>query len=200
MRFIGVPKELLLRCQQGDEGAFEALYQTIQADLYGLLWAILRNHDDVTETMQECLIRIFRHLKGLREQEHFPAWLTRLAVNQARTHLKHRRSNPVSFFQFDAGDEHTEEAAGATIAAEGTNPVANAIAREQRRELERAIGKLTPRQRAAIVLYEIEDMSLAEVANALGCSVGAVKFHLFSARRRLRVLLRGLSLTEGKRP
>ena len=58
-----------------------------------------------------------------------------------------------------------------------------------RDDINAAIRQLPPRQRDAIVLFEVEDLSIREISELLGCSEGAVKFHIHEARKRLRGLL-----------
>lgn len=186
MRFDSIDPNLLKRCVAGDAAAFDALCVAIQQDLYGLLFAILRDHDDADDALQECFVRLFRHLSQLDAHEKFPGWMTRMAVNQCKTLLARKRNR--SFAEFD---DQVEVPNDSVVAAAETpaSPRRSLESKELGTRIHEAIGALPQRQRAAIVLYEIEKHPVAEIASLLGCSQGAVKFNLHEARKKLRTLL-----------
>jgi RNA polymerase sigma factor (sigma-70 family) len=182
VRFSDVEPRLLERCRSGDVDAFDELCGLIQHDLYTLLYAILRNHDDSDDALQECLVRTFRHLPQLESLDKFPGWMTRMAVNQCKTLLARRRNRA-----FVPLAEEIEIPNDSVVAAgqAPASPRHSLESKEIAAHIGAAIRTLPHRQRAAITLYEIEQHSVAEVAAILGCSEGAVKFNLHEARKKL---------------
>jgi RNA polymerase sigma-70 factor (ECF subfamily) len=182
-----VPPELVLRCQRGDKTAFEDLASQIGPDLYKMIFAQMRDHDDTQEVIQECLIRIYKHLGSLREVRKFPGWVSRMIINQCHSH-RHKRSRTAM--------ESTDEAFEVKDLdvmwrnPHDGNPRKTLMRKEVLRDINDAIGQLPDRQRSAIVLFEGEGLSIREVARIMECSEGAVKFNIHQARKKLRASLR----------
>lgn len=183
MRFEGVDIALLEACRAGNLAAFERLCRAVEDDLYGFLFSLLRDHDATDEALQECLIRMHRHLPGLRDLERFPGWLMKVAVNQSRTVQARARAVPLQ--PLEEGFEYPNEQVLGNPHA-GDSPHAVAQRAEMMAEVDAAIAALPERQRAAIVLFEIEDRPIREIAAMLDCSEGAVKFNIHEARKKLR--------------
>ena len=191
MRFDSIPRELLERCRSGasadgarpPEEAFDELCRLLQPDLYAFLFSLLRNHDDTDEVLVECLVRLHRHIGGLQDLDRFPGWLLKMAVNQVQTHRARYVSRMTAPLDDMAEIPNERLAASARPAP---SPRAALEQREIRAEIDTAMASLPPRQRETIVLYEIEQLSVREIASILECSEGAVKFNLHEARRKLR--------------
>jgi RNA polymerase sigma-70 factor (ECF subfamily) len=182
-----VPSNLLERCQRREDGAFDEFFELVRADLYGLAYAILRNHDDADEAMQESLLRAYRHLPTLQDTGKFPWWMMRLVVNQCKS--QQIRSGARVFYPID----DTIDVPNDRIVGAGKPPESprDAMFRKQMAtDIEAAIQELPPKQRAAIVLFEVEDHSIREVAELLECSEGTVKFNIHEARKKLKQLLK----------
>lgn len=192
MRFDAIPRELLARCQgaavagdgqQTREQAFDELCRLLQPDLYAFLISLLRNHDDADEVLVECLVRVHRHLAKLQDLSKFGGWVVRMAVNQVQTHRARAAIRPTTSLD-DSLEVPHERLAGA--AQPTPSPRANLERQEFLQEMGDAMASLPPRQREAIVLYEVEQMPIKEIALLLECSEGAIKFNLHEARKKLR--------------
>jgi len=178
-----VPHGLLLQCKGGDLQAFEELCTAVQPDLFAFILSILCDHDDAADVCQECLVRVYRSLPKLRELEKFPGWIMRMAANQCNTALSRPSARIAYLEDMEAKVDALERV---SAAAAPVDPRAASAGREMRAHLDAAIRKLPPRQRAAVILFEIEQLSVREVSEILGCSVGTVKFNLHEARKKLR--------------
>jgi RNA polymerase sigma-70 factor (ECF subfamily) len=159
---------------------------------------MLHDHDDTDEVLQETLIRLFRYIGSLKEAERFAGWVMRIAVNQVQTFRVRRRKTRL--YEIEEGQEIPE----AQLVLTGKPPAdpRQELSRQQvRREIREAMEALPDRQRAATTLFEIEGMSIRQIADALGCSEGAVKFNIHEGRkklqRRLVHLVRGLRWGRG---
>lgn len=194
MRFELVSPTLLERARGGDIAAFEELCAQVGPGLYGLVFSILRNHDDTDEVLQECLVRLHRHLPGLHDTTKFSGWLVRMAVNQCNT-LRARSGRDV--LQLDDAIDPTPSQLMAA-ARQPESPRQAACAQETAERVNDAIAALPARQRSAIAMFEINGFSIREIAGAMNCSEGAVKFHIHEARKRLRDAL--CDLVEDGRP
>lgn len=187
MALQDVPIELVTRCQQGNQAAFEELVGRIGPDLYKMIFAQVRDHDDTDEILQECLIRLYKHLPTLREVVKFPGWVSRMIVNQCHSHrLKRSRT------AMESTDELVEIQDREVMwqNPHTGNPRKDLMRKEVLADINEAIRELPPRQRSAIVLFEVEGYSIRDVAEAMNCSEGAVKFNIHQARKKLKSSLR----------
>jgi RNA polymerase sigma-70 factor (sigma-E family) len=132
------------------------------------------------DLVQECLFRVARRWPRVRSMEHPTAYARRILVNLALDGVRGRtrqRSELDLGGRLPVEDRHDEAARRALIQV------------DTKWELADALGELAPRQRAALVLRYFEDLSEAQVAEAMGCSVGTVKSTTSRALDRLRRIL-----------
>jgi RNA polymerase sigma-70 factor (ECF subfamily) len=189
VRFTDVPEELIERCQEGDEGAFDTLYGLINRDLYASAYYFLRNHDDAEDVVQLVLVRLYNHIKRLKNRQKFASWLWRLIANQCFSYQqkKKRTRGNVSY-----DDAIQVKAENQLEVSNLKNPREVLINKEIMARINEAVKELPKRQRACFVLYEIEGKSINEISEILGTSVGAVKFNIHQARQKLRGMLKDL--------
>lgn len=190
MALSDVPTELVARCRRGDEGAFDELFTMIHGDLSRWFFSLLRNDDDAQEAVQECFVRIFRHLHTLEDNAKFAGWVGRLVVNQANT--TRTRVQRTRMDSLEPGIEVEND----QLPIQGRGPAdpREAAARDEiLRRVNEAVTHLPPRQRTAVMLFDVQNMPIAKIAEQLGCSQGAVKFNIFQGRRKLRELLTDLA-------
>jgi RNA polymerase sigma-70 factor (ECF subfamily) len=176
----GGDTELARRCQRGDAGAYAELVHRHRGMVYRVARAIMGCADDAHDVAQDALVRAYEAIGTYDGYHEFGAWLRRITVNRAVSKLRERRR---AARLVAAG----RSAAQPLPAAD--NPADSAAVRELEELLRRAIEELPLKQRLSITLFALEDMSLAETAEAIGCSVSAVKAHVHRARRKLTVLL-----------
>ena len=186
MRFDAVPLDLLQRAGAKAPGAFDELCSAVQVDLYAFIFSHLRNHDDTDEVLQECLFRLHRHLGKLDDLSRFPWWLMKMAVNQCATLRARSHNHDTVELEVQLGVKGADLVAAATPPP---SPRENAERNDVRRCVNEAVATLPPRQRSAIVLFELEHQPISEIARMLECSEGTVKFNLHEGRKKLRAIL-----------
>lgn len=155
--------------------------------MYGLLMALLRNHEDSADALQECFLRIYRFMPELENIQKFGAWLHRMIINQAHTTLK-KRSKIRSISPEDSTVILDSQAASANEQKSG-NPRQEYFNQEIKEIVHRGILELPDRQRTAIVLFEMEKFSIKETAEIMDCTEGNVKYHLHEGRKSLKIVL-----------
>ncbi len=183
MALADVPVQLITACQHKDRQSIERLLRLISPDIYRIVYSQLRDHDDTDEVVQETLIRIFRYIHALKEPERFSSWTMRIAVNQVQTwRMKKGRRR-----HFEVSDSVELEDGVVDLGfPAGPTPRDEAIRSEMRDEIEQAVATLPDRQRMAVSLFELEGLSIRQVADAMRCSEGAVKFNIHEARKKLQ--------------
>ena len=186
MRFEEIPHNLIEQARDGDRHAMENLCIMVQPGAHAVILSLVRNEDDAADTLQNSLIRMIRFLPKLRKTPAFPGWLMRLLVNQAMTSF---HGNSQQVIDITALPEASLEASVHSTASQAPSPRATAEGHELGERINRAMGELPARQRTAIALFEIEQMSIREIAESMELSEGAVKFHIHEARKTLRLKL-----------
>src|SRR5215469_17237956 len=137
------------------------------------IYRIVGNVHDAQDLTQEAFIKALQRQDQLKDEQKAAHWLSRIATNTALDFL--RRHNRLAFCELaEAPESHTE------------TPEASALRSEQRSWLAAGLERLTPRERAAIVLRDVEDLPAEEVARRLDCSKATVRSHIANARIKLR--------------
>jgi len=179
-------KNLLDAHRQGDQKAFEKLVRRHGNCLFGYLMRMSSNRQQAEDYFQETFKRVHEKAHTLTS-DRFKSWLFSIATRIALDGLRRRRRLKIVSLdgRFDCDNGRPQRLIGMSVADSGHNPSEEAIKAEEVRQVRRAISSLPARQRAALVLSYYEQLSYAEVACALGCSVGTVKTHVFRALRTL---------------
>ncbi|MDA0205702.1 MAG: sigma-70 family RNA polymerase sigma factor [Acidobacteria bacterium] len=182
--------ELALQAKKGDPAAFDRLMELEQARVVRMASRLLVKSDDASDAAQEVFLRLYRHIERFDPAQHWDAWVYRICVNVCRDLNRKRRWR--SLLSLDAW----LEAGGATPvsvrrADEGVN------ASELRRSLQEGLRLLPEKERAALVLRDVEGLAAAEAAVALGVREATVRSQACRARSRLRNFL--LQRTGGSR-
>jgi RNA polymerase sigma-70 factor (ECF subfamily) len=159
--------------QHGDSRAFEELMIASERRVANVAWRILGDAEEVKEAVQETFLRVFKHLKRYDESRDFFGWLYRIAVNVCRDLDQHRRRRRIFTPIEDALP---------LIEQRTTQPRAN----DDAAMLRRAIDTLPERERLAIILRDIEELSTEDVAEILGNTPATVRVQISKARAKLR--------------
>ena len=169
------------RAKAGDVAAFEELIDCYQRKVLSTSWRMLGNREDAQDAAQEVFLRVHKYLKGFRSDQDFAAWLYRIIVNVCRDHLRKRRDR----HQF-ASFESERETGTLEALMSGEDIEANAIKSQQRSLIAEALDTLSTKERAALVLRDLEGLSTEEVARILGSSQTTVRTQISSARAKIK--------------
>ena len=165
-------RDTLARYLNGDERAFEELVIRYEAKVRNIAFGVLRDRALAEDVAQETFLTAYRKAGSFRAEGSVRSWLFRIAVRRALDELK-RRVRKAEVALPDAGADQVDHA-------------------EPHKELdadwdlERALERLTPEHRAAIILKEVEGLSYQEIAESLGWPMGTVATRIHRARLELR--------------
>jgi RNA polymerase sigma-70 factor (ECF subfamily) len=137
------------------------------------IYGIVRNVADAQDLTQEAFIKALQHQEQLKDEQKAAHWLSRIATNTAIDFL--RRSGRATFCEIDQAPESHWE-----------TPEEAVLRDEHRDYLEDGLRLLSPRERAALVMRDIEDLPAEEVARRLDCSKATVRSHIANARTKMR--------------
>lgn len=165
---------LAVRCQLGEPGAMDALVERWHATLWHYVRRMSVDDDSAAETMQDTWLRIIRGMPSLRDTSRIRAWVFGVARRALMDRLRAQYAEAVEvelkLDDFETTDETTEEPFDADIIRNG-------------------LASLRARSREVLLLFYLQDLSLAQIADVLSVPVGTVKSRLFAARTELRALL-----------
>jgi RNA polymerase sigma factor (sigma-70 family) len=153
---------------EGDEAAFEELYERHRRGVLALCRHLLGSHEEAEDALQHTFGVAFRELAGARRPAHPRPWIYAIARNRCLTVLRHRRELPSERSTSSCGEPSDEVEQRADL-----------------RELMGDIGRLPEEQRAALILSELGELQHAEVAQVLGCERDKVRALVFQARSTL---------------
>ena len=186
--------ELVTRTLAADRGAFDELIRRYQRQAVAVSYRLLGNSHDALEVTQDAFLKAYGSLNTLQKPEAFGGWLMRIVSNLS---LNYRRSRKTRSAQLPLDDllgstegGQSDAAGGSEWMARSGDPVRRLESEELGRRLKDALNQLPEKQRLAIVMFTIEQMPQKQVAEALQCSVEAVKWHVFQGRKKLKDLLK----------
>jgi RNA polymerase sigma-70 factor (ECF subfamily) len=177
---------LLARLRAGDGAAYERWVRASAPRVLRVLRRLLRNEQDAQDATQDAFLSAFRHLASFDGSARLSTWLHRIAVNAGLMRLRSKRRHPEESIderlpRFDAEGQH--EHAPWAWAARGDAALGSA---EIRKAVRAAIDELPDLYRDVLLLRDIEELTTAEAANALGITIPALKTRLHRARLALR--------------
>ena len=174
---------LIERAAGGDTAAFEQLMIHSQQRVMAMTWRMLGNEADARDASQEVFLRVYKYLGRFKQDQDFFAWLYRITVNVCRDLAKKRQhhSNRLTSLTAD-----TDEGAFAVTA--GQDDAEQAFIHAQQRELiTRAMATLPEKERASIVLRDVEGLPTDEVARIMNSSPTTVRSQISSARKKIKI-------------
>jgi RNA polymerase sigma-70 factor, ECF subfamily len=162
---------LVERFLAGDSGAFEQLYARYYEKVFALARGVLMDADEAADAVQEIFTLVYRHLSRFDRRSRFSTWLFRIAVNRSIQEARRNRHK----------SKHVE-------LSEGIAQEAPAETEDSDPNIAAALAQMQPSDRALLILFYWEELSLNEIAESVGCGVNAAKTRLYRARERFRVL------------
>lgn len=186
--------QLVEQVMRGKRQAFDELIRRHQKKALAVSYRLLGNSHDAAEVTQDAFLKAYASLKTLENPAAFGGWLMRIVNNLSLNRRRGRRTSaqlPVDdLFGGDEGPSAPGERGVQTGRAD--DPHLQLEGKEIEARLRAALEKLPEKQRCAIVMFTIEGMAQKNIAEALGCSVEAVKWHVFEGRRKLREMLKDI--------
>ena len=164
---------LVERARAGDAHAFDRLMLETQERVLGLAWRMLGNREDARDAAQETYLRVYRSLGRFRAGSDLMGWIYTIAVNVCRDAARRRRRSPILAIE-------------APERAESARAEEALLLAERRVSVLAALAALPPKERAALVLRDLEGFTSEEVARCLGSRAATVRAQVASARMKIR--------------
>jgi RNA polymerase sigma-70 factor (ECF subfamily) len=177
-------KQLIGQARLGEPEALRRLVELHRDRLFAFIWRMVRHHHDAEEICQDAFLKAFSSLSSFSCDYRFSTWLFTIGYRVCLNHLRKKRAS-------------STEMDFAMIAADAQEDVADSIESEEAGRVKQnvwaAVAKLSPPQRATVLLFYRHEMGCHEIARILEFPVATVKSHLHRARNRLREVLEPVS-------
>src|SRR5712675_324419 len=180
----GLPddRELVRLAQTGNKEAFEELVRRHQHRVFAVAGGILRRLEDVEDIAQQVFVEAYFSIKRFDQRAAFSTWLYKITVNECWDLLRKRKARPL-VYESDFSEEQSRQYSA--IEREATKGLDTSDRMVMRERLENMLGQLEKRDRAMLILKEVEGFSVEEIADSMGLNANTVKVRLFRARRRI---------------
>lgn len=181
-------EQLIERLKNGDDRAFDILMDRYGKEIFNYHLRYTGNYDDANDLSQETFVRLYINKNKFSKKYKFKTWLYTIATNLLRNHFrwKNRHSN----ISVDATPDEDSEWIPEIVISTNKNPSTESMNRETARAIDEAIKLLPDEQREVIILCELQDLPLADVAEILNTTAKSVESHLYRARKALRQKLK----------
>lgn len=175
----------IAQIKAGNVAGLRALVEMYQAEAVQAACLITGDRAAAEDVVQTAFLRTFERIDRFEPSRPFRPWFLRMVVNDALK-VAARQKRHISL----EGEQHADYLALVQKLDTTRREPEEALQRKElREEVQQALDRLSPRQRAAIVMHYFLDLSAAEVADQMRCAAGTIRWHLSVARERLRILL-----------
>jgi RNA polymerase sigma-70 factor (ECF subfamily) len=174
---------LIERAASGDTAAFEQIMIQSQQRVMAMTWRMLGNEADARDASQEVFLRVYKYLGRFKQNQDFFAWLYTITVNVCRDIAKKSQHHSDRFVSLAAGAG--EEAFA--VPADQEDAEEAFIHTQQRELIARAMATLPEKERASIVLRDVEGLPTDEVARIMKSSSTTVRSQISSARKKIKI-------------
>jgi RNA polymerase sigma-70 factor (ECF subfamily) len=183
LTLISSDDDLVLEAQSGSQEAFSELMRRHSRTSFQVALSMLRDAEDAADEVQNAYWKAYSHIGGFEREARFSTWITRIVMNQCLMRLRQQRRA-----RFVYMDDMTpgEDSAAFELPSTGETPETALAHAEIAAALRREIDRIPPLLRHALVLREVQELPMPQVAGRLGISIAAAKSRLLRARRELR--------------
>ncbi len=168
-----IDPELIKRCQEGDEEAFDALYRAVYKKTVWTAYLVCGNMDRSEDIVQETFYECFRDIPKLRDPNLFQAWFNRILIRKCQKQL--RKKFTVESLDDENAPDPADDISVADIVE--TNQTS--------RSVREAVLRLRAPLRTTVILFYFHGLNISEIAKVMKCFQGTVKSRLHYAKQKL---------------
>lgn len=178
-------EELVEKVKKGDADVYEKIIQKYQSKVFGLIYNMTKNQNDIEDLAQEVFIKIYKNLGKFKGESSLYTWIYKITVNLCLDEMK-KRKNVIYLdekIEVDDGEVNRE------LPSEEKSQEKLYEEKELQEKLHNCINKLPEKQKVMIVLRDIKGFSYEEISKITDVKLGTVKSQINRARLKLKELL-----------
>ena len=178
---------LVRRCLAGDAAAWEEIVQLQNRRIYNICYRFTGSAEDAQDLTQEVFIKVYRTLSSFdAERGAFATWIATVARNLLVDHFrKSKQDRMTESLEEPASSDAEGTSFASRLPDSGPSPDAHLLTRETQQLVQKALEKLSPELREAVILRDLQDMDYREIAVALKVPEGTVKSRINRGRTEL---------------
>ncbi|MBT5707473.1 sigma-70 family RNA polymerase sigma factor [bacterium] len=177
---------LMLKVQEGDFAAFEALVDKYKQPVTNIVARIIRDKTEAEDLAQNVFLQVYKASGRYRVTAKFSTWLFTIARNLSLNELRRRSRHPASSLDAPVGGEDDDMPARQIEDRQVSSAADQALNAELVEKIDQVLGELPINQRTAIILVKEKGLSYDDIAGILGCSVSAVKSLIHRGRETIK--------------
>lgn len=184
-------EDLMKLCQEGDEGAFEVLFQRYEGQALSFIHRLIGDQSRTEALGQEAFLRIFKDAKSYQYPRSFTTWFYTIVRNLCKNELRWRSRHPTVSIEESvdhsdhSGSDHSARI-GDFLRSESTDPLDGMVSREMNQKLEAALAALPELEREILILNRFQGLKYREISEVVGVPISTVRARIYSALERLR--------------
>ena len=178
-------EELVEKVKKGDADVYEKIIQKYQSKVFGLIYNMTKNQNEIEDLAQEVFIKIYKNLGKFKGESSLYTWIYKITVNLCLDEMK-KRKNVIYLdekIEVDDGEVNRE------LPSEDKSQEELYEEKELQEKLHNCINKLPEKQRVMIVLRDIKGFSYEEISKITDVKLGTVRSQINRARLKLKELL-----------
>jgi len=175
--FDGAEKDIIERCQEGDNESFGLLVAKYRKSMLVFAYRMMGNWDEANDVTQEAFVKALTSIRKFKKSTNFSGWLYRIVNNQCLDQLR-KRGRDTSWEKFQNSSR-----------GPANSPEDNLIKRERERFIHECLEGLSYQQRACLILRDLEGYTCDEIAQILKIRRSTVRVHLHRARENLKRII-----------
>lgn len=180
-------QEVVAQARAGRETAYRELIGRYERPVFSIIYRLVRDRALAEDLAQDTFVKVLNALDRYDPKQKFSSWIFKIAHNTAIDRLRKREVDTLSLDGSpNARTEDDVEATRIVVASTEESPEEYAVSREIGSEIEKALARLRPEYRTAIMLWHIEDRPYEEIAEIMEIPLGTVKTFIHRARNELR--------------
>lgn len=184
-------QSLVMRCREGDLGAFDILYRKYSTPLVGFLDRMIHDTGLAEDLFQETFIRVLENIERYNPAYRFSTWIYKIATNLCLNELKRRqREITINGTYKDSNDTVYKETAELRIASSDETPIEHLELKETQEFIQKLLDMLPDKCRVSFLLRFYYDMTYDEIAYIEECAVGTIKSRVHYGLAHIRKMIR----------
>jgi RNA polymerase sigma-70 factor, ECF subfamily len=180
---------IVAELKAGSEAAYAWLIGEFQQPVYGLVYRIVNDPADASDTTQDVFLKVFRGMRHFHGESSLKTWIYRIALHEAANRRRwwfRHKAKETSIEPETEGSGLGESSIEMALADHGESPFDSVAHHEVKARVEQELGKVPEPYRTTLILRDLEEMSYEEIADVLEISLGTVKSRLTRGRDALR--------------
>lgn len=178
-------EELVEKVKKGDVDAYEEIVKKYENKVFGIVYHMIKNQNDVEDLAQEVFIKVYKNLSKFKGDSSLYTWIYKITVNLCLDEMKKRKNIIYLDEKLEVEDGELER----ELPSSDKTQVELYEEKELKENLHKCIGKLPEKQRVMIVLRDIKGFSYEEISEITSVKLGTVKSQINRARLKLKELL-----------